>query len=148
MGEHYLFIMHSFGGGAEVVTLTLARQLQNKGDVVRVVCTKYIPELERAVPPCLPFIMPAGPSFWQCLRLFPAIRKAAKESPGRSGQSGAAKHLLGRAVRQRQGHRLAAQRFGRILRSKDRLVRAIICRHSGLGLCSLRFYHLCKPGGA
>ncbi len=80
MGEHYLFIMHSFGGGAEVVTLTLARQLQNKGDVVRVVCTKYIPELERAVPPCLPFIMPAGPSFWQCLRLFPAIRKAAKDS--------------------------------------------------------------------
>lgn len=78
--NRYLFIMHSFGGGAEAVTLTLARQLHGKYGQVCIACTRHIPELKKAVPPNIPFIMPAGTSAWQRFKVFRTIRKVGGES--------------------------------------------------------------------
>lgn len=78
-GRGCLFIMHSFGGGAQTIALTLARSLTERGLPVQPACVRHIPALEASVPP-LPFLAPAGPSWLQRARALRRIRTAARAS--------------------------------------------------------------------
>lgn len=75
-----LFIMHSFGGGAEFAALTLARNLDESRFQARLACFRHIPELKKTVPPHIPFLAPTGPSLRQRARVIRDIRRAARAS--------------------------------------------------------------------
>lgn len=57
-------LMHSFGGGAEQVALTLARHMDTSRIQIEIGCIWHIPALAAHIPPHCAVYMPARPGFW------------------------------------------------------------------------------------
>ncbi|MDR3319396.1 MAG: glycosyltransferase [Desulfovibrio sp.] len=73
-----LFIMHSFGGGAEKVALQLAQYLHLRNYRITLACVRHIPALARHAPVDVPLYMPAKPGKWAALRNILHIRRLAR----------------------------------------------------------------------
>jgi glycosyltransferase involved in cell wall biosynthesis len=72
--------MHSHGGGAEKVTLELARRLDAKRFKVTLIFMRHIPALADLVPEGIPFVMPERPGLWALLRTAARARRLAGAS--------------------------------------------------------------------
>lgn len=57
-------LMHSFGGGAEHIALTLARHLDTAQLHTRILCTRYVPALPAHIAEHIPYTMPARSGLW------------------------------------------------------------------------------------
>lgn len=63
-----LFIMHSFGGGAEKLALDLARWLAGESWQVRIACMRAVPELQKHAPEGIGYQAPPRAGFCAFLR--------------------------------------------------------------------------------
>lgn len=75
-----LFIMHDWAGGAEIISLNVARSLDRKILEPTVCCLHHLPPLTAMVPETQNFSMPDKPGLLPKLRHFLKIRKLAAES--------------------------------------------------------------------
>ena len=73
----YLFLMHSFGGGAEKVALTLMQKLDRKCFAVQLGCLKHLPQLADEIPDDVSLLMPENPGLKATLGNYLRIRRAA-----------------------------------------------------------------------
>lgn len=75
-----LFIMHDWDGGAERVSLNVAKSLNRKLIDSTVCCLHHLPQLTAIMPQDQKFSMPEEPGLFSKIRHFFKIRKMAKES--------------------------------------------------------------------
>lgn len=75
-----LLIMHSLGGGAEVLALSLIKQLDRAKFAPSLVCVKYIPELHSLIPSDVNLFMPKNNSWLARLSFLRKLFKLSKGS--------------------------------------------------------------------
>lgn len=75
-----LFILHDFGGGAELVACKLISELDREKYRIRVACTRRIPEIEKYLPSDIALFMPPKTGKLAELAVLPRLRKLAKTS--------------------------------------------------------------------